>query len=491
MRKRSDQQLNGVAGGDGLTQSFLWKFMEQVVSQGVNIIVQIVLARLLVPEDFGQLAILVVFINFATILVQNGLSTAIVQKQNIDNLDISTLVSLSLGIATVCYFLLYQMAPAISSYYASESLRNCMRILSLVLFPNALVAIQTAILARQMKFKSIFLRSVIAVPVSGAIGITMAYLGYGLWALVVQTLTNQFLTVVVMWMGTRWKFSCKFSFRRASQIFSFSGKILLQQILSNLADTARTLMIGKMYSSKDLAYYDRGFSYTGYIVNSVNSTLASVLLPTFARCQKDTVAIKNMMRQAITLSSFIMFPVLAGFAAVAEPLVLLLLTEKWLGCVPYIMIFCLYRIPYPIITINLQAFYALGRSDITLRITIYQNIILGIILVLCLQISVIAVAWGSVLYSFINILLFALPNAKLVGYQLREQLYDILLPLIGSIVVFLIVWPVQLFKWSSILTLCIQIPLGISVYLILALATRNKCIFQLYGLLRRFLSLKK
>lgn len=451
----------------------MWRMLERICSQLINFVVQVIIARILIPEDFGYLAILIAFTNFAAIFVHSGISTAIIQKKELDNGDLATAFWISFIIALCCYSILYCIAPKISLYFGSESLILALRIISLTLFLGAANSIQTAILIRKLEFKKIFFRSLFAVPLSGVIGIYMALNGFGLWALVFQYLLNQTVSCIVLWMATKWRISFKISLSKARSIFSFSGKILLSSVLINIFESVRTLVIGRMYTSDLLAYYDRGQSYTGLIIDSINTTLSSVLLPVFSQKQDETTELKNMVRRSISLSSFVIFPILAGFAAVAKPFVLLLLTEKWIGCVPYIMIFCLYRLPYPIFTVNIQAYYAKGRSDITLKLEVIRCILNFIVLICTAKHGVLAIAYGMTVLSLASVFLCMYPNVKLIDYKIQEQIKDIFPMLIRSFCMFIIVFSIQLLNLSPIVTLTIQIPSGIAIYLFLSKITRD------------------
>lgn len=469
-----------------VASSLMWKMLERISSQSINFIVQVVIARILMPEDFGNLAILIAFTNFAAVFVQSGISTAIIQKKNIDNVDLSTTFWISFVIAFSCYSILYYIAPHIALYFANESLVLALRVISLALFFDVANAIHTAILTRKMEFKKMFLRSLFAVPMSGIIGIYMAVNGFGLWALVFQYLINQILSCIVLWMATKWRISFKVSIDKAKSIFSFSGKILLSSVLINVYENVRTLVIGKVYTSDLLAYYDRGQSYTGLIIQSINTSLSSVLLPVFSKKQGETVEIKNMMRRSISLSSFVIFPVLAGFAAVAKPLVLLLLTDKWIECVPYIMIFCLYRAPYPIFTVNAQSYYAKGRSDIILKLEVIRCVLNFIVLIVTVRYGVLAIAYGMTGLSIASVFFCMYPNIKLVDYKIQEQIKDIFPMFIRSFFMFILVFSIQFLHLSPVLTLLIQIPTGVVIYFLMSTIVKDKNIPYLLELLRSF-----
>lgn len=459
---------------DNITTSFVWKFLERITSQGVNLITQIILARILCPDDFGILAIVLVFVNLANIFTQSGLSAAIIQKKDIDQNDISVTFWLSFFVSCFFYVLIFLFSPLIEKYYQINELSLILRVISISLFFSAPTSLMTGILSRNFEFKKIFFRSLLSVPISGIVGIFMAINGFGVWSLVTQNLINNILTCVVLWVSTKMKI--KFCFNRSiiKSIFSFSSKILLANLLINLYESVRSLIIGKKYSTESLAYYDKGQTYTDYAIQSVNSTLSSVLLPIFARKQDDLNSLRDSMSLSISVCSFLVFPLLFGFAAISKSLVIVFLTEKWLQCVPFIIIFCIYRLPYPIFAANQQAYYALGRSDIVLKLEIVRCIINFSILFLTVNLGVNAIAIGMMVASLISMIIFIIPNVKLIKYSLKRQLFDLLLPLIFSVLMFAIVFPLQYLEINYYLLLPIQIIVGICFYLGISFLTKNK-----------------
>ena len=262
-----------------IVNSLVWKFLERIFSQGMNLFVQIILARLLLPKDFGSLALIVAITNYAAIFVQSGLATTIVQRKNLHKGDVSTLLTSSLVVAGALYVSIYVLSPWISSIYKLPELVWPLRILALVLFLNGYNSVQTALLQREMKFKALFWRSMLAVPISGTVGIVMAYTGFGLWALVAQNIINMAVTVIVMYIGSDYPLKFGFNWTRARNLYSFGGKILLTSLVTGFGDTFRTLLIGKKYDANELAYYNKGNAYSNYITQIVNATLKSVMLP--------------------------------------------------------------------------------------------------------------------------------------------------------------------------------------------------------------------
>lgn len=454
-----------------VVSSLWWKMLERVFTQGINLVVQIVLARILLPDDFGSLAIIVAITNYAALFVQSGLGTAIIQKEKLEKGDVETLLTASLSIALLFYILLFYFSTWISSFYNSPNLIWPLRIQALVLFLNAVNAIQTALLSRDMNFKTLFYRSVIAVPVAGAVGIFMAYNGFGLWSLVAHNLMNMLVVVIVMAVGVKMPLRLGFNFNSAKQLYSFSGKILLANLISGGGDTIRTMVIGKKYSRADLSYYDKAYTYSNYITHIVIGTIQSVILPVFSRSQNDIVTLKNMTRRSIGVTAFIMFPVLFWVAAAAQPLVLLLLTEKWAPCIPFLMIFCFLRINGCISSIDKQVYFALGRSDIGMYYELFFLVANISVLYFTVRMGVMAIALGYLLLEIAGTFILFCVSSRVFDYSLNERVKDLIRPLFNSGVLFIVCWSMNYLQQSVFITLILQSITGIIVYFVMAKVT--------------------
>jgi len=397
-----------------ILSSLMWKFLERGGTQGIQFIVQIVLARLLSPDEFGAIAIVLVFINLARVFVQSGFNTALIQKKDADKVDFSSVFYLSLLVAAILYSIIYFSAPYISRFYMQPQLVQVLRVLSVTLFIGAFNSIQNAFVARNMLFKRLFISSLGAVIASGIVGIAIAYRGGGVWALVAQQLTNQLMVAIILWFTVKWRphFIC--SFKRLGELFSYGSKLLASALIDTLYRDLRTLIIGRIYMPEMLGFYNRGEQFPKIIVSNINGSIQSVMLPTLSAHQDDTKRVKEMMRRAIKTSSYIIFPMMIGMIVVAEPLVKIVLTDKWLPAVPFLQIFCISYALMPIHTANLQAINAMGRSDIFLRLEVIKKIIGLIILGISLQFGVYAIALGQVFGGIISTFINAYPNKELL-----------------------------------------------------------------------------
>ena len=471
--------------------SLIWKFLERAGVSGVQAVVQIVLARLLLPEDYGVIALIAVFIAVAQIFVASGLNTAIIQKKEIDDTDTSSVLYLSLLIAVVCYAIIFVTSPFIAAFYNNEIITPVLRVLGLTLFFGAFNSIQQAIIARTFNFKKLFVSSFGAVIISGVVGIAMAFLGYGVWALVGQQLVSYIALCIIMWITVKWRPKLLFSITRVKTLFSFGWKLLVSAQIDTLYRNISTLVIGKLYPASMLGYYSQGKEYPSYIVSNLDSTIQAVMLPAYAKNQDDKQAVKQIMRRALTTSAFLVIPAMAGLAAIAEPLVLLLLTEKWIMAVPFLQIFCCVYAMWPIHTVNLQAINGIGRSDVFLKLEIIKKSVGIIALIITIPIGIYAMAVGMIFTGIISTFINSYPNKKLLNYSFFDQWRDIMPSILISAFMFGIVYLVTFLPLPCWAMLLIQIPLGIVIYFGLARLFKLDALDYAVTTAKEFISKKK
>ena len=476
-----------------LSKGFLWKLFERFGVSGVQFVLQIILARILEPEHYGALSIMIIFTSLANVFVQNGFNTALVQNKDVDEDDYSSVFWVSLAIASALYVLIFFASPLIGAFYKLPEIVTPMRVLALMVIPGALNSVQIAKISREMDFKKIFYSNVGAVITSGAVGIALAYLGGGLWALVAQSLLNVVVACIVMRATVKLKLRFHCDLSRIKILFGFGWKLLVSSLIDTLYQDLRSLVIGKKYDSGTLGYYNRGKQFPQFIINAVNGAVQSVLLPAMSANQDDKAQVKEMMRRSIMLSAFIIFPMMAGLAGVAKPLVSLLLTDKWLPCVPYMQIYCFTLAFWPVHTSNLQAINAVGRSDVFLKLEIIKKsygIVALIIAVFCFD-SPIAIAMTGVFTTFISCFVNAYPNKKLINYSYFEQMKDVLPSLAISIVMLVTVLLVGTLPLSNLAILLLQVLVGIIVYFLLSAVLRVRSFVIMTSLLKQFVKKNK
>ena len=444
--------------------SLFWTFLERGGVTGVQFIVQIILARLLLPEDYGIIALIVVFIAISQTFVQSGLGTALIQKKEVTDEDYSSVFYLTLVVALVFYGILFLAAPFIAAFYNQPLITPVLRVLGLTLFFGAINTIQNAVIARNFQFRKLFISSLGAVLLSGVIGVAMAYTGYGVWALVGQQLTSIIALCAIMWLTVKWRPKLLFSLTRVKELFSFGWKLLVSGLMDVIYNNLSSLIIGKLYPASMLGYYTKGQEFPNVLVSNINSSIQAVMFPAYAKNQDNRPMVKQIMRRALVTSSFLVFPAMAGLAAVAEPLVILLLTEKWLVAVPFLQIFCAVYALWPIHTVNLQAINALGRSDVFLKLEILKKIVGVSMLAVTVPIGIYAMALGMIVTGIIATLINSYPNKLLLDYSFTEQWRDLMPALILSLIMCGVAYSVLFLGLSVWATLVLQIGVGVVVY---------------------------
>ena len=416
-----------------------WKFGERALTEEIQFIISIILARILMPDDYGLIALVSIFTVFCDKLIICGFATSLIQKKNADNADFSSVFYFSLVAAILLYTLLFFVAPFIASFYDRfdrDTLIAVIRVSGLSLFLVAFNSVQLAYISKNMLFKRNFWSALGAIIVSGGLGIAMAYNGFGVWSLVAQSMIKTFVGMLILLLTVRWKPDLSFSFTRLQELFSYGWRIFVSSIIKVIYNDIRTLVIGKVYTPADLAFYNRAQILPQLVDSNVTGTIDSVLFPAYSKLQDDKKALVGAMRRAVKTSCYILMPILALMAAVAFPLVRVLLTDKWLTCVPFMQILCFAFMFSPVETENLQSIKAIGRSDIVLRLEIVKRTIGVLLLIIAVPIGLHAIAWSMVFGNVIAAILNAFPNKKLIGYSFFKQLMDIIPSILMSALVF-------------------------------------------------------
>jgi Membrane protein involved in the export of O-antigen and teichoic acid len=444
--------------------NFFWRFLERCGAQGVTFIVSIVLARLLDPDVYGTVALVTIFTTILQVFVDSGMGNALIQKKDADDLDFSSVFYFNMAMCTFLYTVMFFCAPLIAAFYKTPELTPVVRVISLILIISGIKNVQQAYVSRNMLFKRFFFATLGGTVGAAVVGIVMAYKGFGVWALVAQMLFNATIDTTILWLTVKWRPKKMFSLERLKGLFSYGWKLLLSSLIDTVYNDLRQLVIGKLYTKSDLAQYNQGKKFPQLIVSNINTSIDSVLLPTMSKAQDDPSVVRSMTRRAIKTSTYIMMPFMVGLAVCAEPLVSLILTDKWLPCVPFLRIFCFTFAFYPIHTANLNAIKAMGRSDLFLILEIIKKVIGLIAIVSTMFISVKAMAYSMLVTSVLSQIINSWPNRKLLGYSYENQLKDMLPQISLSLAMGVVAYCVQFLGLNSILTLFIQIPVGVIIY---------------------------
>lgn len=468
-----------------VVSSFLWKNMGSISSQVISLVISIILARLLDTSDYGLIALVNVFTTFANYFVSDGISSVLIQKKNADKLDFFTLCYFNLIVALALYVVLYFASPYISLFYGEKYvlLTPVLRILGLKIFFTAILSVQHAYISRKAKFKYVFFSTIISTVIAGSLGVTLAYSGAGVWALVVQNVLSSTLQVVVLAGLIRKPPELIFSISRLKKLLPFGMKILGSGLLSVGFEEIKALIIGKKYSSEHLAFYDRGKQFPNLIISNSSSSLSAVLFPRLAQQQDNIPELKRLMKKAIRLGAYVFFPMMCGLFAVAESFVVVVLSEKWLPCVPLLRLFCVVYMFYPIHSMNMQAVKSLGNGNVYVKLETTKRIIETVVLCITAPISVNAIVVGMLITSTLFTALNAYPSGKTINYPFKEQIMDVAPALINSFVMMVVVYLLGYVQMAPLPKLCLQVVVGFLTYWGGSILTGNQ---EYYYLLKFF-----
>lgn len=478
--------------GNGLREKvvsgMIWRFAERICVQLLSFIISLILARMLAPELYGTVSLVLVFINLANVLINNGLGEACVQQKDSGEKEFSTVFYCSVFFAAVLYTILFFLARPIASFYRDDSLCMIIRVLALQVPLSSIKTVQQAYVTKHMLFRKFFFSTLGGTIVSGIIGIAMAFRGCGVWALIAQQLINSFIDMMVLFVTVSWKPKLLFDFGIAKRLIGYGWKITASSFLSELYTELRSLVIGRVYSTSDLAYYNKGNQFSSLAISNLNTAISSVLFPAMSSVNDDAMRLKQITRKSIQISSYVIFPVMFGIFAVSDSMIKILLTDIWLPCVPYLRLCCVYWMFQPIQTANIQAIKAIGRSDICLKLEVIKKILGFVILIVSMKYGVFAIVFSNTLYAFISTVINVIPNKKLISYGYREQLVDIFPSLVLSILMTIIVMGVHRFGMNVYLELFVQVVVGIFVYLLGSVVTKNQSFYYVMELVKNKIS---
>lgn len=470
--------------------NFIWRFAERIGAQMVAFVVSIVLARLLEPSAYGTVALLTIFTIILQVFVDSGLGNALIQKKDADNIDFSTVFFTNIAFCTALYILLFLASPIIASFYKDDAMTAYLRVLGITVFVSGIKNVQQAYVSRNMLFKRFFYSTLGGTIAAGVVGVMLAYSGFGVWALVAQQVVNLVIDTTILWVTVKWRPEFTFSFTRLKGLFSYGWKLLASRLIDTVYVNVTQLLVGKIYSSADLAHYNRGNHFPNLIITNVNTSIDSVLLPAMSKDQESRERVKNMTRRSIKVSTYIIAPLMMGLAFCGESIVGLILTNKWLPSVFYMRIFCITYMFYPIHTANLNAIKAVGRSDLFLKLEIEKKVI-GIIALICtVFIGVKAMTYSLLFTSIASQIINSFPNKKLLGYGYKEQLKDILPSIALAVCMGIAISPVDYIVRSYFVRLLIQIPIGAIIYIVGSNILRIDSFEYLWTIVKTYLKRK-
>lgn len=454
---------------------FIWKFSERVCAQLISLIVSIVLARILMPEDYAVVSIVTIFFAFCNVFISGGLNTALIQKKDSDIHDYAVVLYANIAMAFVLYAIMFFSAPFIASIYENDMLINIVRVMGLSFFIDAVKAVLSAYTSSTLQFKKFFFSTIVGTIISAVIGVTMALNGFGAWALVAQQMSNSLIDTIMLFITTRLKVGLEFSWDRFGQLFKYGWKILVASFVSVLYDETNPLIVGVRFSSNDLSFYSKGRSFPSLLDTTVSSSLAAVLFPIMSKIQEDKSHIMDMTRRYSKISSYIIFPLMLGLFSVAKSFVEVVLTDKWVDTVPYIKIFSLSYMFNIIQVGNLEAIKAMGRSDVSLRLEIVKkSVYFAIILIFVLvSDSPEVLAMSSLVCTFVATMVNVSATKRLMGYAVKTQVLDVAPNLLIAIAMAVVVSLMDGLNIPVFVKLAVQIFSGVFIYIGLSIVTNN------------------
>ena len=464
----------------------LWSTLERFSVQGIQFVVMIVMARMLTPNDYGLVGMLAVFIAVSQSLVDSGFSQALIRKQDRTETDNSTVFYFNLVVGLVLYGILFVSAPFIANFYNEPQLIAITRVIGLSVLFNSLVVVQRALLTVKIDFKTQAKAALTAAICSGTVGIWMAYSGYGVWSIVAQQLMNLGVNVLLLWLLSHWRPKWIYSWKSFHELFGFGSKMLASGLIDTLYRNIYLIVIGKVFSASDLGYYTRAHQFTDFPSSNLTGIIQRVTYPVLCSIQDEDERLANVYRRFLRISAFIIFPLMMGLAAVAEPLILTLLKEQWLFAATLLSIICFSMMWYPIHAINLNLLQVKGRSDLFLKLEIYKKIIGVIILCITIPMGLVAMCAGSFFSSMIALVINTYYTGQLihVGYlrQMRDLMPIFLLSVSMGAVVYLVI---NILSIHPLAQLGIGIVTGILYYILFALLFKFTEFKELLQLLKR------
>lgn len=450
----------------------VWKFAERIIAQLVSTGVSILLARLLMPEDYGVISIVLIFINIANTFVTTGFGQALVQDKNVGEVEFSTLFYCSMFMSVVLYGIIFFSAPYISSFYDNSLLTPVLRVLGIKMILSGFNTIQQAYVQKNLMFRKFFFSTLIGTIISAVIGVYGAYAGWGVWALVAQYLVNSTCDTLVLFVTIDWKPKLLFSGEKAKRLIGYSWKLTTAELVNNCYNEIRSFLIGKVYTAADLAFYTKGEQFPKLITVNVNGSIVSVLFPVISSVNDNKNMVKSFTRRSVRISCYVIIPAMMGLAAISNHLVPWLLTEKWNACIPYMIIACVCYATVPINSASLQAIKAIGKSDVYLRNETLKKVIGLVAMISVIRYGVFWVAFIRIPLIVVDIVLNTAACSKYIDYKFKEYMQDMLEPILLTIAMVIVILGVDITFAKGLnhgLAILIEIIIGVAVYIVLSM----------------------
>ena len=463
----------------------LWSSVERFSVQGIQFVVMIVMARILTPADYGLVGMLAIFISIAQCLIDSGFPQALIRKQDRTEIDNSTVFYFNIAVGFALYAILFFCSPLIAKFYNEPSLTILTRVICLSVIINSLVVVQRALFTINLDFKTQAKASLSGAFASGAVGITMAYTGFGVWAIVAHQLTNLTVVSVLLWIFSKWRPRWKYSWKSFRELFSFGSKLALSGLLDTLYRNIYLIVIGKIFKASDLGYYTRAHQFAEFPSSNLTGILQRVTFPVLCTIQDDDERLRNVYRRFLRVSAFVIFPLMMGLAGVAHPFIDAILGEKWAFSATLLQILCFSMMWYPIHAINLNLLQVKGRSDLFLKLEIYKKIIGVVILCITIPMGLVAMCYGQIASSIICLIINTRYTGKLIQVGFLRQMRDLTPILLYSLSLFFVVITVVYLLPTIAWQLSVAIPVGIIYFLGITTITKSQDLKELLAIVKR------
>ena len=450
-----------------------WSFLESVVMRGMQFIIGVILARILLPEQFGLIGMLMIFTVVAQTFVESGFGAALIQKREASAADICSIFYFNVFVGVLATGFLCLIAPWVADFYNQPILTPLMRVLSLTIFISSLGVIQDTLLTKDINFKAQTKRSLFAGLLSGAVGIGFAFAGFGVWSLAAQQVSNSVFRTACLWVLSPWRPALTFSFGALQKMFGFGSRLLFSGLLNRVFENIYFLVIGRLFSAVDLGFFTRAKTLQELPSQTLSDVVGRVTFPVFSKSQDDPVRLKKGLKKALGALVLLNFPLMTGLAVTCRPLVLILLGEKWAGCVHYLQLLCILGLLYPVHAMNLNILTSMGRSDLFLRLEIIKKILIVVSILITWRWGISAMIYGMIATSVVSCYLNSYYTRILIDYSPGEQLKDLFPYLAAAVVMGATAFAVGLLRFpNNLLMLSAQVVTGTGIYLGLCWAFR-------------------
>lgn len=451
-----------------------WQFIQNISTQAVSFVVSVVLARLLLPEDYGVVGLAGMFLGLFGIFSSGGLAPAIIQKKDADDLDYNTMFVTQLCFSTFIYVILFFSAPLLAHLFHNEQLTLLVRVMAITMPLGSFVGVISSVISRRLLFRLFFYSGISCAIVSAIVGIGMAYSGCGVWALVGQQYAGLIVSTIVLSVLSDWHPRFQFSYTRFKGLFREGLKYMSTQLIGTATYQVKGYALGLKYSAADFAYYNRGEGLPNLLCQNIDNTIQNVLFPAIASVQDDKEAVRRSIRRSIRTSTYLLMPFLFGLAAISDKLVPLLYTDRWLPAIPFMQVLCFVLVVGVMCNVNLQALRATGHIGLILKLEFIKKPIMLLIILATMFISPLAIAWGMLFFNIFVYFINSYPNKKNIGYTYRQQLLDVFPNVLLSLTMAVVVYALGRLGMNNLLSVIVQVLVGMTLYVVASIIFKNE-----------------